>query len=157
MRPWQRVLGPRLVRAARAFGAVIVTGPRRAAKTHLLRTTFPKAAYALLESPEVLARIRGDPRGWLESLRPPVILDEVQNAPELFLWIRSGIDADPRKKGRWLSSSTAPEGLGHTVPPSLPRRSEPRPLSSSWKHDAGTAASAARHRCGPMPRRMVGT
>src|SRR5437762_3512987 len=102
MRPLPRELAPELSRAARGFGAVILTGPRRAGKTHLLRTLFPRASYQLLESPEVIARIRADPRGWLESLKPPVILDEIQNAPELFPWVRSFIDARPTKKGQWL-------------------------------------------------------
>ena len=50
----------------------------------------------------MVARVRDDPRGWLESLKPPVILDEIQNVPQLFPWVRSLIDAQPRKMGRWL-------------------------------------------------------
>ena len=99
---YARALAPQLARAARSFAAVILTGPRRAGKTHLLRSAFPKATYQLLESPDVLARVKGDPRGWLESLKLPVILDEIQNAPELLPWVRSFIDAAPRKMGRWL-------------------------------------------------------
>jgi uncharacterized protein len=102
MPAYARTLTPHLVRATRSFGAVILTGPRRAGKTHLLRAAFPQASYHLLESPDVLARVRADPRGWLESLTLPVILDEIQNAPELFPWVRSFIDQEPRKKGRWL-------------------------------------------------------
>src|SRR5205823_12262639 len=84
------------------FNALILTGPRRAGKTHLLRATFPKARYQLLESPDILGRVRDDPRGWLETLTTPVILDEVQNAPELFPWVRSFIDANPNRRGQWL-------------------------------------------------------
>src|SRR5262245_40148532 len=102
MATYARTLAPHVVRATRSFGAVILTGPRRAGKTHLLRAAFPHASYQLLESPDVLARVRADPRGWLESLTLPVILDEIQNVPELFPWVRSFIDQEPRKKGRWL-------------------------------------------------------
>jgi predicted AAA+ superfamily ATPase len=102
MAAYARTLTPHVLRAARSFGAVILTGPRRAGKTHLLRAAFPHASYQLLESPDVLARVRTDPRGWLESLTLPVILDEIQNVPELFPWVRSFIDQEPHKKGRWL-------------------------------------------------------
>ena len=50
-----RVLEPVLRRTARDFPAVIVTGPRRAGKTTLLRKAFPRAGYALLEDPDVLS------------------------------------------------------------------------------------------------------
>lgn len=102
MGKFKRELSSRLRKAARQFSAVILTGPRRAGKTHLLRHCFPRASYHLLESPDVLARVKEDPRGWLESLALPAIVDEVQNAPELFPWIRSFIDAQPRATGRWL-------------------------------------------------------
>ena len=70
-------------RAARHFPALIVTGPRRAGKTTLLRRLFPGATYRLLEDPDVVARIRSDPRAFMEELRPPAILDGIQNTPEI--------------------------------------------------------------------------
>ena len=46
-----RLLAAGVPRAARAFPALIVTGPRRAGKTTLLRGLFPRADYRLLEDP----------------------------------------------------------------------------------------------------------
>jgi predicted AAA+ superfamily ATPase len=68
----------------------------------MLRHLFPSAAYVLLEDPAVIARVRNDPHGFLGDLARPVILDEVQNAPELFNYVRALIDAAPKRKGQWL-------------------------------------------------------
>ena len=60
MRHIPRLLAPEIRKAARAFAAVIVTGPRRAGKTTLLRRLFPAASYHLLEDPDLVARVRTD-------------------------------------------------------------------------------------------------
>ena len=78
------------------------TGPRRAGKTTLLRKLFPRAQYVLLEDPDVQARVRSDPRAFLEALRPPGVFDEIQNTPELLAYVRTVIDTGPRRMGRWL-------------------------------------------------------
>ena len=102
--------------ALRRFPAVVVTGPRRAGKTTLLRLALPHAQYVLLEDPDIQDRIRSDPRAFLEGLRPPVILDEIQNTPQLLNYIRTLIDAHPRKMGQWLftGSQEAPLMQGIT-------------------------------------------
>jgi uncharacterized protein len=102
MPDFPRDLAPRIRAAARAFPAVVLTGPRRAGKTYCLTHGFPRASYHLLEDPDVLAQVRGDPRGWLEAIETPAILDEIQNAPEILPYIRTRIDAAPRKYGRFL-------------------------------------------------------
>ncbi|MEW5743454.1 MAG: ATP-binding protein [Myxococcota bacterium] len=102
MRQITRRLAEPLRRAARGFPAVVLTGPRRAGKTFCLRHTFPEADYRLLEAPDVLAQVKADPRGFLDEVRLPVILDEIQNALELLPYIRARVDARPRATGRWL-------------------------------------------------------
>ena len=102
--------------ASRHFPAVVVTGPRRAGKTTLLRQLFSKAQYVLLEDPDIQGRIRSDPRTFLEELRPPVLFDEIQNAPELLSYVRTLVDAAPRRMGQWLftGSQEAPLMQGIT-------------------------------------------
>src|SRR5438874_189438 len=102
MRFIARALQPEVREAARHFPAVVLTGPRRAGKTYLLRKLFPRASYVLLEDPDVQARARSDPRGLIEALRLPVLFDEIQNAPQLFDYIRTQIDQNPRHTGQWL-------------------------------------------------------
>lgn len=124
--------------AARGFGAVVLTGPRRAGKTFTLRKTFPRASYVLLEDPDVLMRVRGDPQGFLDDLEPPVILDEIQNAPELFPYVRSRIDAAPSRKGRWLLTGSQDFSLMEGVSESMAGRAAVLQLLPLSAREAGS-------------------
>jgi len=106
-----RLLEPELLRAARGFPSLVLTGPRRAGKTTLLRHQFPKASYHLLEDPDLIARFRADPRSFVQEVRTPAILDEVQNVPEILNYVRSRIDRSPSRKGQWLLTGSQEASL----------------------------------------------
>jgi hypothetical protein len=134
MRYVLRALGSTLLEATRTFPAVVLTGPRRAGKTVLLRRAFPKAQYHLFEDPDVVGRFRRDPQGFLDGVRTPAILDEIQNVPELFAYVRSRIDAAPRRTGQWLLTGSQESGLMRNVTESMAGRAavlQLWPLSSS--------------------------
>jgi len=88
--------------ASKHFSGLILTGPRRAGKTTLLRKLFPQAQYYLLEDPDIIARLRADPHSFIQEIHPPAILDEIQNVPEILGYVRTQIDRSPNKKGQWL-------------------------------------------------------
>jgi predicted AAA+ superfamily ATPase len=119
MRFVSRIAEKAVHEAASVFPAVVLTGPRRAGKTTLLRRLFPAARYILLEDPDVQARARSDPRGLLDELKPPVLFDEIQNVPELLNYVRSRVDQNPRRMGQWLftGSQEAPlmEGVSESM------------------------------------------
>ena len=122
MRYISRALETQLIAAAKAFPAIVLTGPRRAGKTWLLRHLFPSAGYHLFEDPDVVARFRHDPQGFLDGVRPPVILDEVQNVPEVFNFVRSRIDRHARRTGQWILTGSQEAGLMGNVTESMAGR-----------------------------------
>lgn len=106
----------------KGFPAVVLTGPRRAGKTWLLRHLFPEADYYLLEDPDLVARLRADPHGFLDAVKTPVILDEVQNVPEVFALVRSRIDRRPRRTGQWVITGSQEAPLMRGVTESMAGR-----------------------------------
>ena len=101
---------------------MIVTGPRRAGKTTLLREVFPKAEYFLLEDPDLIARFRADPRSFIEEIKPPAILDEIQHVPEVLNYLRTVIDGNPERKGQWLLTGSQEAPLMRGVSESMTGR-----------------------------------
>jgi predicted AAA+ superfamily ATPase len=117
-----RLAGRTILEAARSFPSVVLTGPRRAGKTFLLRHLFPQAQYVLLEDPDLQARVRSDPRGLLDELIPPVLFDEIQNVPELLEYVRTRIDREPRRMGQWLFTGSQEAPLMRGVSESMAGR-----------------------------------
>lgn len=92
----RRILMPTLRKAARQYPVVTLTGPRQSGKTTLARAAFPKHRYISLEDPDEARFAREDPRGFLQQFVTPVILDEVQRAPDLFSYIQTSVDENDR-------------------------------------------------------------
>jgi len=133
MRYLRRELERAVTLAARSFPSVVLTGPRRAGKTWLLRHLLPEASYFLLEDPTVVARLRADPHGFLDALKTPAILDEVQNVPEVFALVRARIDRQPRRTGQWFLTGSQEAPLMQGVTESMAGRAavlQLRPLST---------------------------
>ena len=99
----ERSLEPVLHRATAEFPGVVLTGPRQSGKTTLLKHLCGEThGYVSLDLPDVRAAAAADPRGFLALHPPPVILDEVQNAPELLPYLKEAIDARRQERGLYL-------------------------------------------------------
>ena len=83
---------------------------------------FPKARYVLLEDPDIQDRVRNDPRAFLDEIQPPVVFDEIQNAPELLGYVRTLIDPRPRRMGQWLFTGSQEAPLMHGITESMAGR-----------------------------------
>ena len=87
-----RIAQETLIRLAKGFPIVAITGPRQSGKTTLARSTFPQKPYLSLEDPDVRATAESDPRGLLAGFPEGAILDEAQRAPHLFSYLQTKVD-----------------------------------------------------------------
>jgi predicted AAA+ superfamily ATPase len=106
---------------AAVYPVVTVTGPRQSGKTTLCRALFPDRAYVNLEPLDVRDSVRRDPRGFLAQHRDGVVIDEVQNAPELLSYIQAEVDEDSRP-GRFVLTGSQHFGLSAAISQSLAGR-----------------------------------
>lgn len=95
-----RHLTQAVYRLAKQFGAVLVVGARQTGKTTLLQNAFPTLTYLTMDDPAVMTLARNEPSGFFTIWQPPVVLDEIQYAPDLFVQMKLHID---RHKGRGMS------------------------------------------------------
>jgi predicted AAA+ superfamily ATPase len=94
-------------RVSKGFPALLLTGPRQVGKTMLLESLkSPERKYVTLDNFEDRSLAKQDPRLFLQKYAPPVIIDEVQYAPELFPWIKIYVDSHRDEEGAfWLTGS----------------------------------------------------
>ena len=83
-----RGLDPELRRLVDSFPVVVLTGPRQVGKTALLERSFPAHRFVALDAGENAETSETRPGDFLDTHRPPVILDEIQYAPGLLRDIR---------------------------------------------------------------------
>jgi len=90
---------------SKMFGAVLVTGARQAGKTTLLKNLTGNMKYVTLDDPILLASAANEPATFFKDFPPPVFVDEIQYAPNLFPYIKMYIDSDKKKGQFYLSGS----------------------------------------------------
>ncbi len=81
-----------LERVHKIYSVIVVTGPRQSGKTTLCKTVFKDYHYVNLEDISLRTMIMASPKAFLQQYTEGLILDEVQNAPELLSYIQVIVD-----------------------------------------------------------------
>lgn len=97
-----------ILKTTQAFPVVLVTGPRQVGKTTLLRKLAEgedTRKYVTLDNPLVRELAITDPALFIQRYAPPVLIDEIQYAPELLPYIKMHVDEHQNKGDFWLIGS----------------------------------------------------
>lgn len=92
--------------ASQQFPVLLVTGARQVGKTTFLRHLSEDGrSYVTLDDPLVLELARRDPALFFQRFQPPLLIDEIQYAPELLPYIKMEVDRVRSPGGFWLTGS----------------------------------------------------
>ena len=103
---YERTIESTIRSISKTFPVLLVTGPRQVGKTTLLKKIAEKnRKYVSLDNPTNRSLAKNDPELFLQRFLPPVIIDEVQYAPELFDFIKIYADEHKETGTFWLTGS----------------------------------------------------
>lgn len=104
-----RHMEEQVLKLSRSYAAILVTGPRQAGKTTMLRSLADAEGrgrkYVTLDDLSARDMAKNDPALFLQLHQPPVLIDEVQYAPELFTYIKIHIDQYHNPGDFWMTGS----------------------------------------------------
>lgn len=108
----KRSLESLVKRYSNYFKVVVVTGPRQVGKTTMLKHLMEEEAqdstartYVTLDNTAILQTAKEDPALFLQRYHPPVLIDEIQKAPELLAYIKAIVDKSDVCGSVWLTGS----------------------------------------------------
>lgn len=104
-----RHLEDKVMSLSKSYSAILLTGPRQSGKTTMLQKLAEKEnigrEYVTLDDLTVREMAKNDPAMFLQLHKPPVLIDEMQYAPELFTYIKIHIDRNHNPGDFWMTSS----------------------------------------------------
>ena len=101
-----RKIEDKIKNTSKTFPVLLVTGPRQSGKTTLLsKLSDVNRNYVTLDDPDDRLFAKEEPVAFLERYSPPVIIDEIQYAPELLPYIKMYVDKHKNNGDFWLTGS----------------------------------------------------
>lgn len=97
-----RAIAKYLRTALKSFPSILLTGCRQAGKTTLLQHLAPDYRFVTLDSFSDLEQLKEDIPLFFANHPPPLIIDEIQYAPEILRYIKVQIDKHRKKMGQYL-------------------------------------------------------
>lgn len=119
---FQRLIEKKIKKSLQQFPISLITGPRQAGKSTFLKNFLPDYTYITLDDPLNRRLAVEDPVLFLSQYNTPVIIDEVQNAPEIFPYLKMLIDQNRRKMGQFVLTGSQTFQLMEGVNESLAGR-----------------------------------
>ena len=103
----KRSLEKVVLQVTKEYPVVLISGPRQVGKTTMLKKLMEgtNRNYVSLDDLQERALAKNDPEMFLQLHKPPILIDEVQYAPELFSTIKLIVDKEHRKGDFWLTGS----------------------------------------------------
>lgn len=104
--------------ALRLFPVWLLLGPRQVGKSSLLKRRAGRRRFVDLDNLDVRARANQDPELFMRGLQPPLLIDEIQYAPQLLSPIKRLADRGPGPGAVWLTGSqnfSVMEGVKETL------------------------------------------
>ena len=103
----KRSLEKVVLQVSKEYPVVLISGPRQVGKTTMLKKLMEGTDrnYVTLDDLQERALAKNDPEMFLQLHKPPILIDEVQYAPELFSMIKLIVDKEHRKGDFWLTGS----------------------------------------------------
>lgn len=107
MRYLERTLERKFLHMSSFFKAVLVTGARQVGKTTMLKhlAADQNRTYVSLDNTMARTLAQSDPILFFQTYKPPIIIDEIQKAPELFEQIKIICDNTEERGLFWLTGS----------------------------------------------------
>lgn len=116
-----RHIEPVVARMAQRKPVIVLTGARQVGKSTMLKEVYKGIRYIALNRPLVRESAKENPSLFFEVNKPPVIVDEIQKAAELFDYIKDIVDED-KMKGQFFLSGSQSMNLMKNVSDSLAGR-----------------------------------
>jgi predicted AAA+ superfamily ATPase len=101
----QRHIEPVVTRIAKRKPVLVLTGARQVGKSTLLKEVYRNMNYVALNRPLVRESAKENPSRFFDMFKPPIIVDEIQKAAELFDYIKDIVDENKIKGQFYLTGS----------------------------------------------------